>query len=114
MSLDLWLYVEVDTGYRGTDAPQWSSEGVNITHNLAPMWRLAGVYDALYNAQGEVAGGHIATLRKGLAHMEDNPSEYRPLNPPNGWGSYEIALAWLRSWIGICVMHPKARIGVSR
>lgn len=27
----------------------------NITHNVVPMWKRAGVYDALYKSEGQLA-----------------------------------------------------------
>ena len=84
----------------------------NITHNVARMWDKAGVYNALYKSQGVVAGETIPALRAGLAHMEDHADEYTVFNPENGWGSYDGALRFLRSWLQHCVENPKATIGV--
>jgi hypothetical protein len=91
-----------------------STHGANITHNVTPMWREAGIYDALYDSDGKRAGDIIETLRRGIADMEDRPEVYRAMNPKNGWGNYDGALNWLREWLAECVKHPNALIGVSR
>lgn len=85
-------------------------EFFGTTHNLAPMWRIAGVMDALYESDGHRAGEFLPVLRAGLAHMEAHPDVYTPLNPANGWGNYEGALEFLREWIAECEPRPEATI----
>lgn len=85
----------------------------NATHNLSPMWRQAGIRDALYESEGQTAGSILPTLRLGLAKMVASPAEYKALNPKNGWGSYEGALDFLRTVIAACEANPDAIIEVS-
>ncbi len=59
---------------------------MNITHNLVPMWKKAGIYDALYNSEGMEAKEILPILIDGLADMIENKNEYESLNSPNGWG----------------------------
>ena len=112
MSLDIYLYLNVDAGgtepYRATLAEQ------NITHNVVPMWCLAGVYGALYESDGKTAGETLAELRSGVAAMESRIEECRALNPENGWGDADRALGWLRRWTAECEAYPKAKIRVRR
>lgn len=112
MSLDIYLYAKADVG---KDEPidcelYWR----NCTHNLAPMWHLAGVYDALYKSNNDTAEKYIEVLEKGIADMEARPEEYKELNPPNGWGNYEGALNFLKDFTNNCKEYPKSIIGVSK
>ena len=113
MSLDLALYVDVDTG-ASQPHRAYITDWLNATHNVIPMWQLAGVYDALYNSDGTHAGDWIGALRVGVADMQDRPAVYEVLNPPNGWGRYSTALRFLEAWTGMCAAHPKALIEVSK
>ena len=67
----------------------------NITHNLAPMWRKAGIYDCLYNSEGKKADTIVVELREGLSKMITSPEEYKKLKPANGWGDYDSAISFL-------------------
>lgn len=86
----------------------------NYTHNVAPMWQKAGVYDALYMSDGCHAGEFIEILRAGVAHMEANFAEYEKLNPPNKWGSAITALPWLKEVLAAFEQNPGAIIQVSK
>ena len=96
------------------DADETCVHEAYITHNVAPMWRLAGIYDALYNSNGQRVSDVVETLRAGLAKMEASPEEYLPLNPPNGWGSYESAKRWLSKLVAACDRFPIAVIESSK
>jgi hypothetical protein len=86
----------------------------NCTHNLAPMWRKAGVYDALYMSDGRRAGDYLEALKAGLADMEENPAEYKKLNPPNGWGDYEGAIGVLQRITRAFEEYPDGKIWISK
>jgi hypothetical protein len=86
----------------------------NATHNLTPMWSKAGVYDALYNSAGKLAGEVPTDLQKGLSHMRRNRSVYEALAPENGWGDYETALDFLTIVVAACDTNPDAKIWVSK
>lgn len=107
MSLGIWLSMDTGAGESLT------SEGLNYTHNVSPMWCAAGVYEVLYESDGQRAGDTLETLRAGIRDMENHPEKYRAMNPPNGWGGYEGALRFLRDWQAECAKHPNATIRVS-
>jgi hypothetical protein len=86
----------------------------NITHNLMPMWKKAGVLDALYKSDGERASDYIEALRAGVADFEKNYAEYEKLNAPNGWGLAEHALPWLKRVLAAFEQNQDATIRVSR
>lgn len=112
MSLDLYLYAPIDVGNpEVTSVDVWSSD--NVTHNLTPMWREAGCYEALYRSDGATAESVVDCLDRALADMTARPAVFRSLNPENGWGSYEGAIRFLRSTIVGFNRYPKALIRVS-
>lgn len=118
MSYDVWFHVELD-GHR----VEVASVG-NYTSNCSPMWAKAlreGNPDLPNGAEGKLwpseLGGRKASeigpwLAKACAHMGANPSEYTTMNPENGWGSYEGALAYLRKWRDAAESFPSSTCGV--
>lgn len=120
MSLDLLLCFELCAACRSlcdTSLCPKEDAGSNIsgcTHNLVPMWREAGVYEALYESHGSSAGDHLDTLRAGLKAMQDEPDRFKKHNPANGWGAYEGAIDVLTAWIAHCAQYPKAKLAVWR
>ena len=108
MSLDIGLYVEVDTG--GTSLRAIHLYDANYTGNVYPMWEKAGVYEVLYESGGVEASAIIPILEDGIADMELQIDAYSALNPPNGWGNYEGALSFLHSLLAACKRDPRALI----
>jgi hypothetical protein len=113
MSLDIWLEQFVDFG--GPDGPEKRVLlDKNITHNLNGMWRLIGVYDALYMSDGQLSGDHVGALEVGVDFMLDRPDECKKHDAPNGWGTYKDAVPWLRDVLDAFRRYPKATIRVSK
>ena len=110
MSLDFYLITDACPHcLRGDERVSF-----NMTHNVAPMWRLAGCYEALYEGEGKKASDVLPTLLVAADHMEAHAEQYLPLNPLNRWGSYDGAIGWLRHVIAACQENPDALIRVSR
>ena len=71
----------------------------NYTSNVSPMWtaaigeNLGDLIDRLPRA-----GDLVPHVRRGVAAMRADPERYRAMNPENGWGDYEGALAYLE-WV---------------
>lgn len=86
----------------------------NVTHNLSPMWKRAGVYKDLYESEGKQPKDIIESLKRGLKDMKDNPKTYKRRNPWNGWGDYEGAIKFLSETIEACEKYPEAFIHISR
>jgi len=86
----------------------------NTTHNVSPMWSLAGIYDEIYNSEGKIAGEIITKLKTGLSKMRSNRKDFEKLNPANGWGSYESAISFLEEVIKVCEENPKGIIEISK
>lgn len=113
MSLNIYLEQEIDFG--GPDGPEKQTVlDKNITHNLNRMWHHIGVYDALYMSGGDLAEKHYPALAVGLDRMLERPNECRTFDAPNGWGTYEHALPWLREVAEAFRKYPKATIRVSK
>lgn len=86
----------------------------NYTSNVAPMWRKAMPdTDGLAGLNGMVASDAAKVLRGGISHMAQHPEEYRPLDPPNGWGSYDGVLVAMGELLREMDNHPTALVKVS-
>jgi hypothetical protein len=86
----------------------------NYTHNVTPMWRKAGCYDALYMSEGKSAAEVLPALRAALYAMQSDSDGYRALDAPNKWGTYETALPWLERLVAAFEENPNATIRVSK
>ena len=67
----------------------------NYTHNVTKIWKIIGVYDALYNMDGHIASDIVTDLEHGIIYGVSNIKYLRTLNPPNGWGDADGAIEWL-------------------
>ena len=112
MSLDISLKLFVDVGT--TEPYEVLLYSDNYTHNVCPMWELAGVWEALYESDGQQAAELISTLEKGYEAMRASPAAYCALNPSNRWGDYSGALKFLQAFTDACKKFPKALVWVSR
>lgn len=114
MSLDFDLEMNLDTG--DTEPFRVELFSGNLTHNVTPMWQLAGCYEALYESHGKLAQDVLPCLTLALSHMRNSAhlSAYEALNPKNGWGSVRTAVEFLSEVTGACRRHPKATISISR
>ena len=108
MGLDIYLETEVDTG--GDEPHVVDLYSANITYNVNPMWREAGVFEALMESDGKTAEEVLPALRRGVADMAAHPAKYKAMDSPNGWGTYADALPWLNELVAAFEKHPKGRI----
>lgn len=115
MSLDVYLECPDCHGCDEHHAPSlWHA---NITHNLGPMAREAGLYEHLWRPDEigvTVAAQLVEPLIAGIRSLVADPERYRKLNPPNGWGSYEKLGDFCCRYLLACDTHPTARVRVSR
>ena len=89
----------------------------NITHNLAPMAREAGIYQCLWRPDEieiKKAGDLIEPLKDGLALLQSDPKRFKAFNPSNGWGDYEGLLRFVGGYLTACYWFPEADISVWR
>jgi hypothetical protein len=106
------MYMSLDFSLEKTQPTEVYSG--NMTHNVSPMWDLAGIYDDLYNSDGKKADDIVINLWNGYNKMVKNPKKFQKLNPENGWGSYETALTYLKEIIDACGEYPEAIIRISK
>lgn len=114
MSLDVDLYIEIDTG--GKEKRRVTLYEGNITHNLNEMAEEAGIYNVLWhpeNVGAKFASDIIIDLENGLVLMEKDPERFEAFNSPNGWGMYEHFVPFVREYLKACKENPKALIYVS-
>lgn len=89
----------------------------NITHNLAQMANVAGIYEALWRPEEigiTTANQLIQPLQDGLAKLKADPDKFRRLNPQNGWGTYEGLVRFVEQYLEACLGNPDAKVRVSR
>ncbi len=87
----------------------------NITHNLAKMASLAGLYHCCWKPEEigiQFAADLIPYLRIGLQKLHDFKEELEKLNPSNGWGNYEGLVSFTRKYLDACIEFPTKRIVV--
>jgi len=89
----------------------------NITHNLGPMAKAAGIYMELWRPEElgiTKAVQLIEPLREGLHRLKVEPNNYKELNPDNGWGDYEGLVKFVSSYLDACYDYPDADVEASR
>jgi hypothetical protein len=77
----------------------------------------AGIYNCLWRPDENgftKAKDIIPILRDGLAKMVNNPEHFKKFDSPNGWGTYEHFVPWIREVLKGCEDNPEADIVVSR
>jgi hypothetical protein len=87
----------------------------NITHNLGKMAEEAGIYECLWRPDElgiTQAESLIKLLSEGLRKLKRDPERFIPLNPPNGWGSYDDFVPWLERYLIACITYPEAKVSV--
>lgn len=110
MSHDAWL--EIDTG--GPELAYLTAIG-NYTRNVSPMWHKAMTVAAgkdmwIDDTEGMTGAEASQLFLLAAKHMVNNPDDYTPMNPENGWGNYKGALKFLEQCAEQCARNPKAII----
>jgi hypothetical protein len=103
------IYLEIDTG---GEYPACVFSVGNYTSNVSPMWA-AALGHPLADLHGRGAADSLLALDAAIAAMAAEPARFEAMNPPNGWGSYEGALAYLQQLAHGCRTHPKTTIRIS-
>ncbi len=116
MSLDVYLTDKGPCPHCGQTA-DIEVFSANITHNLASMAKAALVYGIVWRPEEngvESASQLIVPLQSAIDAMGANPGKCEECNPPNGWGSFDSFLPWLRDYLEACKQHPCATVRASR
>lgn len=107
MSLDVYLKAVRPTTVHSS----------NITHNLAPMAREAGIYMHLWRPD-EIgvtnAAELIQPLADGLNLLKSEPERFEAFNASNGWGLYRHFVPFVEEYLAACIANPDATVEVSR
>lgn len=83
----------------------------NITGNLYPMLKEAGIGDLLWDKMtGRVAGEQVDVLTAALKKMRAAPEHFRKFDAKNGYGKYEDAVRFLERVIAACKEFPTATL----
>jgi hypothetical protein len=89
----------------------------NITHNLNAMAKVVEIYMPLWRPDEigiTTASELIKPLAVGLNELIYDPVKYKKFNPPNGWGSYEVLVEFVREYLAACQKWPNANVRVWR
>jgi len=122
MGYDFYMYVKADIGYGEQEVrvpsidiekPPWVIIfDTGYTYNVSGMFEKA--LGKEIRALEHKTGAELESIFKtAVKNMEENPEEYRIMNPPNGWGDYEGALEILKTLRDWCKYAPKAFFGIS-
>jgi len=111
MSLTLYFYADVD------DAYPLDIDTINITHNLVPMAKAAGLYEVVWRPD-ELASRQLRDLRPallaGIDRMVEHAEKLKQLAPSNGWGTYESFMRALHQLLWVANTYPLAYVSPSR
>ena len=123
MSLDIYLYTEVDLG--GEEPYRVDIWDRNMTHNLGKMAEECGLYqplwrpEELFQKSGILPDDYkadylVLSLEAGLNRLKDKPKKYKKFNPDNGWGNYDILVNFVEELLENCKLYPLAKIESNR
>jgi hypothetical protein len=88
----------------------------NITHNLIPMAKEAGIYEACWSPEeinATKASDIVPILEKGFNDLKARPEYFKLFDSENGWGIYVHFLPWMEAYLNACREYPDAIIEVS-
>ena len=118
MSLTVYLYDPIPCPHCGKNVKSgYEVYRANITHNVNKIAMSAGIYEILWRPDEinvTTAKEIVDLLDAGISRLRANPEKFTPLNPKNGWGSYEGFVLWCENYLRACREYPEALIEVSR
>lgn len=112
MSLDIHLEDNYCEHCKRGQEVYWS----NITHNLAPMAKVLGIYSCLWKAEEagiKTASQLVMPLGQAIDDMQANPKAFIAYESENGWGTFDGFLKWLQNLEAVCRLYPHAIVRVS-
>lgn len=103
MSADYYLQVDTGNGHSVEVA------AFNVTYNLGVMLRAAGfpAWRALSGAPPVETAGVLDGVARAL---RADPDRFKAMNPPNGWGDYDVAVKFVEDFRDALRDHPNVRI----
>lgn len=106
MSYDFTLTLDACEHCKRPGECVWEGQ---ITYNLGPMWRAAGLPFSDDAVEGMLASDIGQAVEEGLAILRADPPRFQALNAPNGWGTYEDLCGFLDGMLEACRKFPTAR-----
>ena len=100
----------IDTG---GEEPYFLEQSFGHTYNCVQMFREVLGKEGINSLDTMQAKDCILALENAIIYMEFFPEKFKPMEPPNGWGTYETALDFLREILVMAQAHPKTTIHVS-
>lgn len=82
----------------------------DLTHNLKPIAKAAGIDGILWGSYSDEASDFIDLLADGIHSLKKYPITYQRLNPANGWGSYEVLLEVAENLLEKCYQYQTAKL----
>ena len=89
----------------------------NITHNLVPMAKAAGLYTPVWRPEelGITKAKQVAeACLQGFGDLFANPKKYHVYDAENGWGEYDDFVRFMYSYLGACARYPDAIVEADR
>lgn len=78
----------------------------NYTYNVSGMWYDCYPEKGIREHYGLTGKEAVPVLRKLREHMEDNRERLIKMEPDNGWGNFEGALAFVGKLISASIENP--------
>ena len=117
MSLDVYLYAAVKCEHCGkANKSEQVLYTANITHNLSMMAQAAGLYTVLWCPEEidlTLAVDLIRSLEIGRDTLTIHASQFKAMNPKNGWGTYDDLLEFVENYLDACREHGSAYVVAS-
>lgn len=119
MSLDLSIpygdVEETECHHCGQTYKQQDCRDFNYTYNAAKMW-YAAVPDAkrMIEIEGMTGTDSLDILIPAYEELSNYPEKYQPLEPENGWGSYETFVQFLMKLIIAAQESPNEKWSAGR
>jgi hypothetical protein len=104
---------EVEIGNMTYNVNAMFSKALGREDMGAPAAVLFGGVPALSHMDGKRAGDFVDVLRMAVIHMREHPEQYKPMEPKNGWGSYDGALEYLERLLHACADNPDLMVSFS-
>lgn len=83
-----------------------NGEEFNYTYNVSQMWYAAIPDKGIRAHYGMTGSEALLPLRHIREYMEDNREALLSMEPDNGWGSFDGALAFVNKLISASLRNP--------
>lgn len=89
---------------RSASVPEWVVEDVSVAEEVLFRKPVGGLCWGDFDGK---PGKHVSVFcAEILTELEANPEKYIAMNPPNGWGSYDTLIDFIRGVKAACDRFP--------